>query len=248
MSRMPHYFTYDGTLEGFLCATVRCINMRAMPKAIKPAYEIMYNYNPDDYHHVVTDFTIAEKFYRYIGDYTSLDVQQMVLDGFLTTFPNKERDLFFFICKALKYGASVAEEYDDSVMHRVQMGIRDLYREAQSSLSDIVFTEINDVSVSVINPRNKIIPIVRSSVLKNKSIDDMMLYDKRHNILLMRHGENSQVIDTTLISRSDISTPNKVYDSMWKYFTEFDHIRDLVPGSKEKISTSGLSRLWYVAV
>lgn len=247
MSRVPHYFTYDGTLEGFLCTTVRCINMRVMPLAITPVYEVNSEYSSPDYHHVTTNFDIADKFYRYIGDYSSVEVQQMILDCFLTALPNKERDLYFFICKALKYGASIAEKYDDGVMHRVQMGIRDLYREAQSSLSEITYTPVNDVSVSVINPRNKIIPIVRNIVLKNENIDDMMLYDKRHSILLMRKGDREQVIDTTPISKYDISTPNKVYELMWNYFTEFDHIRNVSDLRGHK-SAGSLSRLWDVAV
>lgn len=248
MSKIPQIFTYDGTLEGFLCATVRCINMRVKPLAIKPQYELIYGYDdPENCHHVVTDYVIADKFYRYIGDYSSAEIQQMILDCFLTTFPNKERDMFFFICKALKFGASVAEQYDDAIMHRVQMGIRDLYREAQSSLSEITYTNIDEVSVSVINPRNKIIPVVKNNVLKNREIDDMMLFDKRHNILLMRHGDVEQVIDTTLVNHSDIESPNKVYETMWDYFTTFDHVRDIIPKSSYK-SAGSLSRLWYVAV
>lgn len=247
MSPAPSCFTYDGTLEGFLCTTVRCINMRVMPMLIKPVYEVAYDIKSSNYHNVVTDYSIADKFYSYIGEYSSAEVQQMILDCFLTTFPSKERDLFFFICKALKCGAAVAEDYSDSITSRVQMEIRDLYREAQSSVSDISFTNINNVSVAVINPRNKIIPIVRNMILKNRNLDDMMLYDKRHNILLLRHGENDQVIDTTLISRFDISTPHSVYETMWNYFTEFDHVRDVARIGNYK-SANSLTRLWYIAV
>ena len=96
----------------------------------------------------------------------SVDVQQMISDCFLTSLPNKERDIFLLICKALKSGASVAEDYQDEVVKRIHTAVTDLYREVQSYFSEITYTPVNNVSISVINPRNCILPVLGNSILK----------------------------------------------------------------------------------
>ena len=69
-------------------------------------------------------------------------------------------------CKAIKYGAVIAEDYKDELMRRIQFAIRDLYREAQSIYNSINSVKIDNVTFSVINPRNNVLPVIVNSLLK----------------------------------------------------------------------------------
>lgn len=221
MANVFYNFIYDGTLEGLFCVFVRCINMRVKPRSIKSQF-MMNTFFTAEYMPVRTDDKLADKFYRYIRTCAGVQAQQMVQDCFLTSLPEKEVDMFYFVYKLLKKGPAVCDDYEDESVRRIQLAIRDLYREGQSIASNINYTKVHEVDVAVINPRNIVLPIIKKSLSKNIELDDYMAYDKRHRMLLIRRGDSESIIDTSSVSGLDIraseSISNAVYNSMWNYF------------------------------
>lgn len=237
-------YSYDGTIEGFMCVLNHCIKQRTMPASIRPELVICGRPESDSFIRIESDYRIANKMYKIIGRHSSPEVQQMVNDLFLTCIPNMEMDLFILSCKAIKYGAVIAEDYSDEFIRRVQFSIRDLYREAASIHSNLNTVDIDGVSFSVINPRNNVLPILRRPILNDPSYDDILIYDKRHKIALLRMNDTDMVLDTAHIPYSDLHSVNELYKMMWPYFSS-DRSRLSINTYKEKADS--LSKLWYIA-
>lgn len=244
MNRQITNFCYDGTLEGFLSVMDYCIDNHVMPTHIHSEYFVFGTSNENKYLRIATNYERANRIYRIVGRHSSPEVQQMMSDCFLTCLPDMEMDLFIMICKAIKYGAVIAEDYSDELMRRVQFAIRDLYREAQSEVNSLNAVNIDKVTYSIINPRNNVLPLICKSVLNNAAFDDLLIYDKRHHIALMRIGDNSSIVDIKRIMNTEIRSIEDLKSRIWYYFKETNNmpVRDV-----RSIRADALTRLWYIA-
>ena len=210
-------FSYDGTLEGFLCTALKILRVKTMPEEICPEYraDITAEYVP-----VRTSAAEAEYMYSLIGRRSSAEVQQMVSDFFLTDTPDMEKLLFELIYLALKDGGKIAEDYSSDVMRRVHMAIRDLYREAQALLVNIEFFRGPEASCAVIDPHNSVLPLIRKPLLKRMDLDDLIIFDKRHFLMLGRKGDSDMLSDIRRISLQLPDNGSEAYDVLWPALKE----------------------------
>ena len=213
MDSYTRRFSYDGTLEGFLCTVLRILRAKTMPDGIFPEY--MAGLPDHGVERVRTDPAEAEYMYSLIGRKGSAEVQQMVSDFFLTSTPDMEKTLFGMIYLALRDGGQIAEDYSSDVMRRVHMAIRDLYREAQSVLTCIEFFRGNEASCAVIDPRNSVLPLIRKPLLKRDDIDDVVIFDKRHSLMLGRKGDRDILADIRNVSIEMPDSGREAYDVLW---------------------------------
>lgn len=210
-------FSYDGTLEGFLCTALTILRVKTMPEEICPEYrtDAMAEYMP-----VRTSISEAEYMYSLIGRRGSAEVQQMVSDLFLTDTPDMEKLLFEMIYLALRDGGKVAEDYSSEVMRRAHEAIRDLYREAQSLLVNIEFFRGPEASCAVIDPHNSVLPLIRKPLLKRIDLDDLIVFDKRHFLMLGRTGDRDMLSDIRRISMQMPDTGSEAYELLWPALRE----------------------------
>ena len=210
-------FSYDGTLEGFLCTALTILRVKTMPEEICPEYrtDAMAEYMP-----VRTSISEAEYMYSLIGRRGSAEVQQMVSDLFLTDTPDMEKLLFEMIYLALRDGGKVAEDYSSEVMRRAHEAIRDLYREAQSLLVNIEFFRGPEASCAVIDPHNSVLPLIRKPILKRIDLDDLIVFDKRHFLMLGRTGDRDMLSDIRRISMQMPDTGSEAYELLWPALRE----------------------------
>jgi len=244
-------FTYDGTIEGFLSVCLRCITDRKRPHDIRPDFMIRGTRDEDRYIYVRSDFRRADRLYRYMGSCASAEVQQMIYDCFLTSLPRMELDLFDFICEAIRRGGSVTEDYSNEPIKRIQLAIRDLYRESQSVIDSLVFYKEGaegaggGVSVAELNPRNCVLPVLRRRILSNPSYDDLLVFDRRHYLLLFRHDSCDDLLDIRHLPIPPSRGPREVYSTFWPYI-ESDRLpmcSPLVAGRRESLCKSSGSHV-----
>ena len=247
MPHLFHDFTYDGTLEGLLCVYLKCISMKVRPFEVKPEFMVKGTLYESRYLYVRTNYGLADRLYRYIGQCASAQVQQMITDCFLTGLTRMEVDLYELVTRALRFGAKVAEDYETETMHRIQMAIRDLYRESQTIIDDMCFQRENDVFVSSLNPRNKVLPLIRNRILNNPEYDDLLAYDRRHFLLLMRNGREDDIIDIRRLRIPVIRNPRDVYEAFWPYVTEGRDIPPMGWSPGLGRSADSLTPLWHIA-
>ena len=235
-------YMYDGTFEGYLCAVLAALRSGKVPLSITDRRSAE---NMDGTVNIPTSLKDAQYLYSLISAKSSAEVQQMASDYFLTDSAGLEINLYKMIFCSLKYGAIVAEDYSSELMNGIQMAIRDLYREAQSMLSGLDFYIGEEASCAMISPRNSILPIIRKSVLKRRDIDNFVIYDKRHHLLLERYSDQNMLLDISDFPLPEFRNPPDVYDYLWPFIRERRFDVRVIPGQKK--SGSAIEPLWLIA-
>ena len=242
MAAQGNKYTYDGTFEGYLCAVLAALRSGKVPVSISDRRTAGFT---DDAINVTTSFKDAQYLYHMISVKSSAEVQQMTADYFLTDSTGLEINLYKMIFCSLKYGARVAEDYKSELMRGIQMAIRDLYREAQSILPELDFYLGEEASCMVINPRNSVLPIIKQPVLKRRDIDDFIVYDKRHHLLLERYADQNMLLDIADFPMPDFRDPKEAYDCLWPFVRDNRFDVRVIPGQKK--SGSAIEPLWLKA-
>lgn len=169
----------------------------------------------------------------------------MAADYFLTDSNNLEINLYKMIFCALKYGACIAEDYKSEMMNGIQMAIRDLYREAQSILKELDYYQGEEAVCAMIEPRNSVLPILRHTILKRSDIDDLIIYDKRHHLLLERYSDQDMLLDISEFPLPEFRNASEVYEYLWPFVRDRRFDVRSVPGQKR--SGSDIEPLWLIA-
>lgn len=242
MSGQGNKYIYDGTFEGCLCAVLAALRSGKVPASISDRRDIS---DTSDSINITTSLKDAQYLYSVISVKSSAEVQQMASDYFLTDSTGLEINLYKMIFCSLKYGARVAEDYSSELMNGIQMAIRDLYREAQSTLTNLDFYLGEEAACSVMNPRNSILPLIRKSVLSRRDLDDLIVYDKRHHLLLERFSDQNMLLDISDFPVPEFRDPKEAYDCLWPFVRDRRFDVRVIPGQKK--SGSVIEPLWLKA-
>ena len=245
MSGQGNKYTYDGTFEGYLCAVLAALRSGKVPAAITDRRSVAGNDGLADVINISTSLKDAQYLYTVISARSSAEVQQMASDYFLTDSAGLEINLYKMIFCSLKYGARIAEDYSSTMMNGIQMAIRDLYREAQSLLKDLDFYLGEEAACCVINPKNSVLPVIRQFILKRRDIDSLIVYDKRHHLLLERYSDQNMLLDISDFPIPEFRDPRAAYECLWPFVRDrrFD-VRNI---PMQKKSGSTIEPLWLKA-
>lgn len=246
MTHIIHDFTYDGTLEGLLSVYLKCIAMKVRPLDIKPEFMVKGKPFEERYLFVRTNAAQADRLYRYMGQCASAELQQMITDCFLTSLPRMELDLYELISRAIRFGACITEDYEDETMVRIQMAIRDLYRESQTIIQAMDFRREGEVSVLSLNPRNCVLPLIKNRILNDPGYDDLLAYDRRHCLLLMRSGSEDDLLDIRRLPIPVVRDAHEVYETFWPYVTGGRDVNCRSISDRRR-GADGLSPMWHIA-
>ncbi len=234
-------YTYDGTFEGYLCAVLAALRSGKVPGSISDRRKTV----DGNAVYIPTSLKDAQYLYNMISVKSSAEVQQMASDYFLTDSEGLEFNLYRMIFCALKYGAGIAEDYKSGMMRGIQMAIRDLYREAQSILPALDFYLGEEASCSMIDPRNSVLPVIRKPVLNRRDMDDLMIYDKKHHLLLERFRGINRLLDISDFPLPEFRYTPEAYAYLWPLIRERRF--DVRTGPVQKKSGSVLEPLWLKA-
>ena len=247
MPHVIHDFTYDGTFEGLLSVYIKCIAMKVRPLDIRPDFMVNGKPYEERYLFVRTNAPQADRLYRYIGQCASAEIQQMMIDCFLTSLPRMETDLYELVSRAIRFGACISEDYEDETMNRIQMAIRDLYRESQTLVQAMDWRREGRVAVTSINPRNCVLPLIKNRILNDPGYDDILAYDRRHFLLLMRNGSENDIIDIRHLPVPDVRDAHEVYEAFWPYVTGEMNVTGRITGKDQIRGADSLDPLWRIA-
>ena len=247
MSVQGNKYTYDGTFEGYLCAVLAALRSGRVPAMIsdRKMMDVGDEFAFTDTINIQTSLKDAQYLYSMISSRSSAEVQQMTADYFLTCSTGLEINLYKMIFCSLKYGARVAEDYSSELMNGIQMAIRDLYREAQSILKDMDFYLGEEAASCMINPSNSVLPIIRKSILNRRDVDDLIVYDKRHHLLLERYSGQNMLLDISEFPTPEFKDPKEAYDCLWPFVRDRRFDVRVIPGQKK--SGSAIEPLWLKA-
>jgi probable DNA metabolism protein len=216
-------YLYDGSFEGFLCCVFESYQRREVLTAI---------IGDEDFapvlfatHQVETDPARARRVYRGIL-LRSPYAAQLVRRGFLTCLPDREMVLYRLIVRLLREGPGFLGDLSDETLYPVLRAVRNLGAEAEKLRGFVRFSELSGVLGSEIEPKNRVLPILRGHFCTRYREDRFFIYDRTHREILLYADEKAAIepLDHFVMAPPDQREAG--YRLLWKRFYDTIAIRE----------------------
>lgn len=220
---MDTVYIYDGSFDGFLCCIFDSYANREVPAAIvsedafSPTLYATYT--------VVTDSDHAGRVYRKIVK-CSPDAADLLRRGFLTCMEDRELALYRLVIKLLRDGAGFLRNLADETLYPVLKAVRHLGGEAQLLRGFVRFSEFSGVLGAEIEPKNRVLPLLRSHFCGRYKNEKFFIYDRTHREALF-YADGKAVI--TPLQQFEMAAPNETeagFRLLWKRFYDTIAIRE----------------------
>ena len=209
-------FVYDGSFDGFLC----CV------------YEYYYSdFNPVD---IICEDDIDASFYQFVTIETD-DVKAervktalkntITADGLiflqecmLCYGKDKEYHMFRYAVKSFEKKTDMRRFVNDEDSCWLMGANRHLKREKHLYLGLVRFYKANDVYISVIRPKNKIIPMLAHHFIQRFANQNFMIYDANNGQALLYDTKQAVIVEADSIELPEMDEDEKNMQKLWKLF------------------------------
>lgn len=220
---MEMVYYYDGSFEGFLSCVFESYAKKEVPTAIfrdEDAVPTLF-----DCRTVSTDPSHAKRVLRKLVK-ISPDGTELVQRGFLTCMEEKELRLYRLIAKLLRDGPRFLRNLSDETLYPVASAVRHLNGEVHLLKGFIRFSELNGVLGSEIEPKNRVLPLLRAHFCARYREDAFFIYDRTNKEALFYAGGKAVIrpIEDFQMAPPDAKEAN--YRLLWKRFYDTIAIKE----------------------
>lgn len=174
---MEMVYYYDGSFNGFLCCVFDSYANKEVPTAIYRDEDAMPTLFASRY--IQTDRAHADRVLRKIVKLSPY-AAELLRKGFLTCMEEKELHLYRLIVKLLKDGPVFLKNQSDEIVYPVVTAVRHLTGEAHLLKGFIRFSELGGILGSEIEPKNRVLPLLRSHFCARYQSEKFFIYDRTH--------------------------------------------------------------------
>lgn len=221
MTEMVYY--YDGSFEGFLC----CIFESYANKEVLTAIFRDEDFIPTLFasRAIQTDRDHANRVFRKIvkcSPYTA----DLLRKGFLTCLPEKELHLYRLVVKLLREGPGFLHNFSDETLHPVAKAVQHLMGEAHLLKGFVRFSELGGILGSEIEPKNRVLPVLRSHFCARYQNEKFFIYDRTHQEALFYASGKAVIRPLADFQMAPPDEAEAAYRILWKRFYDTIAIKE----------------------
>ncbi len=225
MSRWPQFqYTYDGSFAGFLCCVYESYVRKELPVCFSTPADPRLSLWPEQA--VETHHDHAVRVYRSLAQRVCPEAQRWVYRGFLTCIPEKEQILYDFIRLGYSVGPAVVRDLTDPRVNPIFHAITHLKGEAHLLLGFVRFSQQEGALVAEIEPKNQVLPLLRSHFCARYSGETFIIYDRTHREALFYQPRRWAIVP---LEEFEVSAPGQTeldYRQLWRRFYDTIAIED----------------------
>ena len=208
-------YQYDGSFDGLLCCVFESYTQKERPTAIlrdgddEPSLFEMRA--------VVTDRAHAQRVYRSLYC-RSPEVGAFLRRAFLTCMPDKEMAIYRFVVKFYREGAPLLTRLSDEIYLPLLKAVQHLSGEVELLRGFVRFSEFDGVLGSEIEPKNRVLPLLRHHFCERYRNEAFFIYDRTHREALFYSGGVSRIVP---LDQFEMARPDEVeagYRRLWRRF------------------------------
>lgn len=216
-------YQYDGSFDGFLCCVYESYTKKERPTAFVcdeddelSLFEIRA---------VVTDRAHAQRVYRSFLK-ISPNVGLFLRRAFLTCIEDKEMAMYRFIVKLYREGAPLLTRLSDADYVPLLRAVRHLSGEAEALRGFVRFSEFSGVLGAEIEPKNRILPVLRAHFCNRYHNESFFVYDRTHREALLYSGGVSRIVPLEHFEMAPPDESETNYRRLWRRFYDTIAIRE----------------------
>ena len=175
MTEMVYY--YDGSFEGFLCCIFESYANKEVPTAIYCDEDAMPTLFASRTIHTKRDH--ADRVLRKVIKLSPY-AAELLQKGFLTCLSEKELHLYKMVAILPKEGPAFLKNFSNETLYPILSAIRHMNGEAHLLKGFVRFSELGGVLGSEIEPKNRVLPLLRSHFCARYQNEKFFIYDRTH--------------------------------------------------------------------
>ena len=209
-------FQYDGTYEGFLCCIYESYIHKEFPIAFCDDEEFYTLYEV----RVINTVPDHAKRIQQSIDNISKRASLIVRRTYLTCLPEKEQHLYRFVRRLYADGPDFIRNISDPVYYPIHRALRHMDGELEKLRGFVRFTDYNGFLGAEIEPKNRVLPLLRHHFCSRYANESFFIYDRTHKELLMHSAGHSRIAQVDTIHLNAPGDEEIFYRSLWKRFFE----------------------------
>ena len=223
MSWQQVCFDYDGSYPGFLTCVFESYAHREEAVCFTSPEEDRLTLWPE--RHVDTDQAKAERVYRSLSKKISPQACRLVTQAFLTCLPERELHMYRFLRLGYQRGADITRDLTDDRVHVLWKAVQHLGSEAHLLKGFLRFSDQQGVLVGEIEPKNRVLPLLRPHFCTRYSEEHFLIYDRTHRELLIHQPGRWAILPAEDFAPAPPGQEEVTYRRLWRRFYDTIAIR-----------------------
>ena len=146
--------------------------------------------------------------------------------GYLTCMEDKEIRIYRLVAKLLREGPGFLRDFSDETLHPVAAAVRHLNGEAHLLKGFVRFSELGGVLGSEIEPKNRVLPILRSHFCSRYQNEKFFIYDRTHHEALFYAAGKAVIRPLADFQMAPPDETEANYRLLWKRFYDTIAIKE----------------------
>ncbi|MBR5306844.1 MAG: TIGR03915 family putative DNA repair protein [Oscillospiraceae bacterium] len=217
-------FVYDGTFDGFLCCVHEYYYSSFNPVEIVCEEDVQASFFQQVT--IVTDSFKADRVKGAIATKISKYSLQFLKECMLVYGQGRELHMLRYVVKGFKKGQDINKIVTDEDVDWLLKSHRHLQREKHLYLGLVRFYKAGDVYISVIKPKNKILPLIAHHFTSRFAHQSFMIYDAANRQALMYNQMQATIIQAENIELPPVCDDEMDMQRLWKLFYDTIAIKE----------------------
>ena len=216
-------YCYDGSFDGFLC----CVFESYAKHEVLTAIVSDEDFEPTlyDTRYIQTNPEFSARVYRKVFSLSQY-AGQLLRRGFLTCLPQKEMHLYRLIRKLLQQGPDFLRSMTDPDVYPIVKAIRAMNGEAHLLKGFVRFSDLSGVLGSEIEPKNRVLPLLRGHFCSRYYNETFFIYDRTHREVLLYAQGKATIAPLEHFEMAKPDHTEAAYRLLWKRFYDTVAIKE----------------------
>ena len=215
-------YEYDGSFDGFLCCVYESYTQKENPTGFFTGEAGCTLF---DTRYIPTVDAHAKRVYRSFFK-TSQVFGPLLQRAWLTILPEKELQLFSLIRLFYRLGPAALQDLSHETVSVVRRAVRHLEEEAQQLRGFVRFSEFGGVLGAEIEPKNRVLPLLRGHFCSRFREESFFIYDRTHREALFYAAHQSRIVPLQQFEMAAPDEEEAAYRLLWKRFYDTISIRE----------------------
>ena len=209
-------YEYDGSFAGFLTCVFESYVHREEPVCFLTPEDDRYTLWPTRW--VEMEPEEAGRVWKGIARNISPAAAQLVSRGFLTCLPEREVHLWQFIRYGFERGSRVMADLGDERVHILHKAVGHLNEEAHLYTGFVRFSDQQGILVGQIQPKNRVLPLLRGHFTRRFNTECFILYDATHREALVHRPGQWNIVPMEDFSPGPPGEEELTFRRLWRRF------------------------------
>lgn len=211
-------YTYDGTFNGFLTCVYESYVNKEWPAAFVGPEDDQLSIFPE--RPITTHPEHARRVLLSLPKRLGADATGWVTRGFLTCLPEKELHLIRFIDMGYERGPAFIRDLTDDRVAVLGKALTHMMGETHLLRGFVRFSEQGGVLVAEIEPKNRVLPLLRGHFCARYSGERFVIYDRTYHEALFYQPKPKQwaIVPLEEFSPAPPDQAERDYRALWRRF------------------------------